>query len=47
MYDTNEIENAIIFYMDNVIKNENGFKLIINSKNNEMIELIVEISIIN
>ena len=45
--DINEVENVIIFYINNVIKNEIGFKLIINSKNNEAIELIVEISIIN
>ena len=24
--DINEVENAIIFYMDNIIKNEKGFK---------------------
>ena len=45
--DINEVENAIIFYMDNIIKNEKGFKLIINSKNNENIELNIEINIIN
>ena len=45
--DINEVENAIIFYMDNIIQNEKGFKLITNLKNNENFELIVEINIIN
>ena len=45
--DIKEVENAIIFYMDNIIQNEKGFKLKVNSKSNEIIELIVEINIIN
>ena len=33
--------------MNNIIKNEKDFKLIINSKNNEIMELVVKTKIIN